>query len=205
MSRGYQALALLLITMALIFGGYRWGAHATNNAWEVKQAKAEREQAAKYQAEVARGDRTAAAYLTQHLDQEDRYEKLDDQFKALRKRVPLTLPARVAQGHPAAGPDAIADQGANSAGGLKLPADAGVPRLTLGAVWMWNSALAGRDLPAGACGAAAAAAGAQAACAADAGLDLDDAWANQKENARSCADDRKRLSSLIEFIKGGTP
>lgn len=203
-----RALALLLIAIALVAGGYGWGSHATENAWQAKQAKADREQNAKYQAEVLRGDAAAAAYLTEHLDQEDRYDKLDDQFKAFRKRHPLTLPARVAAHAPAA--TAAAPASAAAAGGVPAEhvelrgGDDPEPRLSLGAVWMWNSALAGRDVAAGACDAAAAADGAGAACAADAGLDLVDAWANQEENARTCAIDRQRFKSLIEFVKGRT-
>lgn len=202
MMRGYQALALLLFVIALVAGGYLWGAHATNNAWQAKQAKAEREQQAKYQAEVARADKASAAYLTEHRDQEDRYETLDDEFKALRKRVPLTVPARVAA-PAAAAPAPAADNGAARQPELH-GRDAPVPGLSLGAVWMWNSALAGQDVAAGACDAAAAAGQAEAACAQAAGLDVDDAWANHAENARACARDRQRFNSLIEYLKGRT-
>lgn len=202
-----RALALLLLAIALVAGGYGWGSHATDNAWQAKQAKAEREQNAKYQAEVARGDEAASAYLTEHRDQEDRYAKLDDQFRAFRKRLPLTVPARVAAHAPAAAAAAAtASTGDDTpAGHGDRPADGDpVPRLSLGAVWMWNSALVGRDVAAGACDAAAATGDAEAACAADAGLDVDDAWANQQENARSCARDRQRYQRLIDFLKGRT-
>jgi hypothetical protein len=66
---------------------------------------------------------------------------------------------------------------------------------------MWNSALTGRDTPAGACNAAAAAGAAEAACAAISGLSLDDAWDNHADNARSCARDRQRLQHLIDYVK----
>lgn len=204
-----MGLALkLLLAVGMAVAGYFFGAHTTDNAWQAKQAAAEREQAAKYQAEVTRGDQAARTYLTDHADQEDRYEKLHDQFRALRKRLPLTVPARVA-----APPAAVAAAApASAAAGDGVPGerlelrggDDPVPRLSMGAVWMWNSALAGRDVAAGACDAAAGAGGAEAACAQDAGLDVDDAWANQQENARSCARDRKRYQSLIDFLKGRT-
>jgi hypothetical protein len=206
MSRGYQALSLLLTAIALVGGGYGWGSHVTDNAWQAKQAKAKREQQAKYQAEVARGDTAVAAYLQDHADQEDRYEKLNDQFKALRKRLPLAVPARVAAA-PAArdSPAAASPPGCGNASGERMELHGGddpVPHLSLGAVWMWNSALAGQDVAAGACDAAATAGEAEAACAQDSGLDIDDAWDNQQENARSCALDRQRFRNLSEFVKG---
>ena len=200
----------LLLAVGLAVAGYLFGAHTTDNAWQAKQAKADRQQQAKYQAEVRRADTAVTAYLTEHADQEDRYEKLNDQFQALRKRMPLTVPARVAVAP--AGVAAAAPASAAAAAGVageRLELLGGddpvpVPRLNVGAVWMWNSALAGRDIAAGTCDAAAAAGGAEAACAEDSGLDLDDAWANQQENARSCASDRQRFKSLIEFLKGRT-
>jgi hypothetical protein len=199
-----EILAGFVILVAIAIGGYSYGVHVTDNAWQAKQAKADREQNLKYEAEVARGDTAVASYLSEHRDQEDRYEALDDQFKALRKRVPLTVPAHVPVAPPvgtAAASAALPDAG--TPGRIELSAgDHSVPRLSLGAVWMWNSALAGRDVPAGACGATAAAGGTEAACTEDSGLDVDDAWANQEENARSCARDRQRLKSLIEFLKG---
>lgn len=206
-----EILGGLLVMLAIAVASYGYGAHVTDNAWRAKQAAAERQQAAKYQAEVARADDAAAAYLQEHRDQEDRYETLDDQFKALRKRLPLTLPAVPAHVAVASAADAAASpapapaDGAEAGERLELRrSDSALPRLSLGAVWMWNSALAGRDVAARACDAAAAAAGAEAACAQDSGLDVEDAWANQQDNARSCARDRQRYRSLIEYLKGRT-
>ena len=62
---------------------------------------------------------------------------------------------------------------------------------------MWNSALAGTDVPAGTCGLADASV---EACAADSGLTVDDAWTNHDINVRSCAADRLRYRALIEFL-----
>ncbi|MFD2299913.1 hypothetical protein ACFSPA_14375 [Paracidovorax citrulli] len=76
-----------------------------------------------------------------------------------------------------------------------------MPHLTLAAVRVWNGALTSTDAPAGACGATAATEGAGPACAEDSGLTLDDAWANHRANARSCADDRQRYRALIDFIQ----
>lgn len=201
--RAYAALAL--IAAALLGGAFMWGGHVTDNAWQAKQAKADRAQAARYQAEVQRADTAAAAYLTEHLQQETRYEALDDHYKTLRQRLPITVPARVTAGAALGGAAAApADPGAAAPGRIELPAAVGAPHLALGAVWMWNSALAGRDVAAGACNPASATGAAEAACAEDSGLDVDDAWANHVANARSCARDRQRFEHLIEFLKGRT-
>ena len=103
-------------------------------------------------------------------------------------------------GVPAAG-GAPADHGQPAGAGLPpgLPADSGPGlALTAGAVRLWNSALAGRPVAAGACGAADAPAG---ACDADAGITLDEAWANHIENASRCSVDRINHRRLIEFIR----
>lgn len=117
-----------------------------------------------------------------------------------------SLAAVPADGVPAAGGAAPPEGPASAAAdagpaGLPpgLPADGGPGiALTAGAVRLWNSALAGRDTAAGACGAADAPAG---ACDADAGITLDEAWANHIENAARCGIDRINHRRLIEFIR----
>lgn len=117
-----------------------------------------------------------------------------------------SLAAVPADGVPAAGGAAPPEGPASAAAdagpaGLPpgLPADGGPGiALTAGAVQLWNSALAGRDTAAGACGAADAPAG---ACDADAGITLDEAWANHIENAARCGIDRINHRRLIEFIR----
>jgi hypothetical protein len=74
--------------------------------------------------------------------------------------------------------------------------------LTLGAVWLWNAALAGQaDLAAAACRVDAATGQADPACSQSSGLDLDAAFANHAANAASCAADRARHQRLIEYLK----
>ncbi len=82
--------------------------------------------------------------------------------------------------------------------------DSGDMRLTVAAVSLWNSALAGHDVPEGACSPDDAA---SAACAAAAGLTVRDAWRNQATNAASCAADRARYQRLIDYVQRvqGTP
>ena len=192
--------ARALIALALVGAGYWWGHTATDNAWAARQARQERATAQALAQEARRADQAAALYLTEHLDQETRYAELDSQYRALRKRTPLLVPAAAAlrtgacASAPApqpTGPPA-ADPGAG-------------PGLTLAAVRMWNGALAGADAPAGACGAAGTAPGADAACAQDSGLTLDDAWDNHRANAKSCLEDRRRYQALIDFLNHRDP
>lgn len=70
--------------------------------------------------------------------------------------------------------------------------------LTVGAVSVWNSALVGRAVPAGACGADG---GTEGACAAAAEATPDDAWENHAANAATCREDRTRYQSLIEHLR----
>jgi hypothetical protein len=114
----------------------------------------------------------------------------------------------VAAGGAAGGADDLAGPGLRGAlpaaggggDGAALADGAGAApdvRLTLGAVSLWNSALEGRLVPAGACRTADPA---EQACAADAGLSVDDAWDNHATNAASCAADRARLAGLIDYL-----
>jgi hypothetical protein len=78
----------------------------------------------------------------------------------------------------------------------ELRADAGVV-LSADAVRLWDSALAGRHMPASACGAAGQPA---SACAAATSYTLEDAWANLAANAASCRADRGQHQRLIDFV-----
>lgn len=188
-----RLLIALLAALALVSGGYWWGSAATNNAWTARQAKAEQAAARRLAKETARADQVVARYLTEHLDQEDRYAALATRYQDLRRRAPFVVrvPVVACAGSPAepGPPDAAQPVSVE-------PAE----RLTLAAVRMWNGALTGIDAPASACGAAGAAEGADAACAQSSGLTLDDAWANHAANARSCAFDRQRYQALIDFL-----
>lgn len=88
-----RLLIALASALALVGGGYWWGHTATDNAWQAQHAnalEAEREETAK---ETARADQAAANYLTEHLDQEDRYSVRaamalgDDNFASLSKKL----------------------------------------------------------------------------------------------------------------------
>lgn len=195
-----RLLSALAAAIALLGGGYWWGHTATENAWQARQAKADQKVRDQIAERVAGAGRAAVRLQDQLIEQRERYANLDTKYRDLRRRHPLVVP----------GPVAVAQCPPTEPAGLaaseiqRHEADAAVgssPRLTLAAVRVWNGALAGADVPAGACGAAGAAAGADAACADDAGLTLDDAWDNHALNARACAEDRQRYRALIDHLK----
>ena len=196
---------LLAPLLVLLAGGagYLAGDHDRNNAWLAKQALVERQAHAAYEAEVRRGRAAATEYITARSAMQTQFETLEGKFDELRQRGPLVVFRRAVAADHAAG--AGTAEAANTTATTADPAHVGAaggadPALTLGAVWMWNSALTGTDVPAGACGAADTA---DAACAADAGIDLATAWRNQEVNAKSCALDRLRYQRLIDFLTTG--
>lgn len=148
--------------------------------WEQRERQAEREAHEAYAENVRLGKRYAQA----QLGDERQARRHADQLNMERRHATLTL----AEPH-CMPPLARSD--------LRAPGPAG-PGLTADAVRLWNSALAGHDVPAGACGAGGAPAD---ACAADAGLTVADAWDNQAANALSCRIDRQRLNHLIDYLQ----
>jgi hypothetical protein len=193
-----RVLAALLLVIALVAGGYRWGAHATDNAWQAKEAQRLQAEADARESQMRRAEKASGALQAELQQQAITNDELTKAFNDYKKRNPI-LARRVADVAPAAGAAAAPASGdaapaAQRQGGAVGPD----PGITLGAVWMWNSALSGRDTPAGACGLADTSEG---ACAADSGVSLEDAWDNQALNARLCADDRLRHQRLIDFLK----
>lgn len=179
-------LMTLVVVAGLIGGGY-WAGHsvATADAQD-KAITAERAARKKYDEAVKKGEQAEADLIAERTANASRFNELQGAFNDVRKRIPLVaraacpvVPAAVGVGEP--------------------PDD---PSLSRGAVWMWNSALAGADQPAGACGAADTS---EAACAAAAGITLGAAWDNQAVNARLCAEDRLNHQRLIDFLKGRQP
>lgn len=205
-----RALPWLLLAAAVVGAAIGFRAHCIGIGelrerarWQQLEAQRDRDAAATYAENVRLGNRAAAAAADQ-VDAERSFSTtLQMERRHARLVTPVVCPARPVidgAGRRAAGVDGAAP---SAAAGEPPPtgdaADDGRPRarLTADAVRMWNSALAGRDVPAGACGAAADAGG---ACAADAGLTVDDAWDNAAANALSCRIDRARHRALIRYL-----
>ena len=213
-----KVAASLLVCIACAVVGYFAGDHQRDTAWRARQATAEREAGVRLRAEIARGEQATRAYATDFVDLTSRYAALQSQFHALTQHVPLALhlaPARplkpavarttgpVASGPPPfeVDPTEAASEASTVVPGLaQVDPDraAGDFVLSAGAVWMWNSALAGTDVPAGACSTADTS---ESACAADTSISLVDAWHNHARNAQSCAEDRLRYQRLIDFLQ----
>jgi hypothetical protein len=187
-------VATVSLLAACGFAVHEAGRMKERAAWQQKETQRAVQLAQDLQAEYERGRAASAKYQLGASALQASYLSLEGPTHDLRQRVSLVVPAR-RTGRPAPSPAATA-----SPADTPPPpeaADDGPPRLSLAAVWMWNSALAGTDVPAGACGLADTS---SQACAADAGLGVDDAWANHAINARSCAADRLRHRALIEFL-----
>lgn len=209
--------------LALVFGsGYFYGRDA---AVDKAQAQAKRQADAalvQFRADVAAGEKRTAEFFGRLQELVINGNTLTERLAS--NATPLTVirsgantsaclrPALVSAGPRAdvvAGAAAIDGPGLRPGGAAtgrasadSAPTDAPLPDpgvgLTLGAVSLWNSALAGVGMPAGACGADGRP---EPACAADAGLDVTDAWRNHVVNAGLCAQDRERLRQLTEHLK----
>jgi hypothetical protein len=197
----FQALAGLVM-FALVFGlGYQQGvAHQV-----AKDAKAVQQAQQAYQAERARGEQAAQAYTRDASALTSQFQTLTGQFHELSHRVPLVVhrPAVHAAGGrvPAVGAGqaspATTDDARDQPAQADVEGSAPDPWLSAAAVWMWNSALAGRDVPAGACGAADTS---DTACAVDTGLPLAAAWDNHAVNAEISATNALRQQRLIDYL-----
>lgn len=200
-------LAIATGTAALLIAAAAWihdaGEKEERAAWQVKETERVLQLTKDLQAEYERGRLASQKYQLAASALQTGYLNLNGPTHDLRQRVSLVLPSPV----PARRGDRLSSAPRSAAD--RPDTDAPAPgqeqrgafprsdRLSLAAVWMWNSALAGTDVPAGACGLAGTS---SEACAADSGLTVDDAWDNQTLNAKSCAADRLRFRSLIEFL-----
>lgn len=184
---------------ALLLAAGAWAIHDAGRTreralWQAAEARRATQFAKELEAEYARGRAASNRYQLGASALQTRYLTLEGPSHDLRRRVALVVP-------PAA-PDRRVERSGDPAQPV-VPGDAPRDlvdrghRLSLAAVWLWNSALAGTDVPAGACGLADTSV---EACAADAGVTVDEAWDNHDLNAKSCAADRLRHRALIEFI-----
>lgn len=193
-----SAAACVLASALAAAGGYAWGTHSARLQLQAERATAVAQSEQRARAAEALADGAVANYVQDHFAQQERHAQLQQLDRHLAPRVSLVVspPELAAPACATSAPGAPAQPPVAAA-----PAD---PALSQRAVWVWNSALAGRDVPAGACSAAAAAAGADAAagpCAEPAGVSLEQAWDNHAVNAASCAADRARYRQLIELLR----
>lgn len=192
---GYALIVLVVAIWAAALG-HRTGLRSADNAWRAKEAERLQANAAAREAEIRRGEKASGALQAELLAQSITNDQLTKAFNDFKRRHPIVV-ARSPAGQAAAGAAAAVPAPAQPPVHVdQVPAGSGLS-LTHGAAWVWNSALAGRDVPSGACGLADTSA---AACAAGAGIALDDAWDNQALNARICAENRTRHQRLIDFI-----
>jgi len=194
--------ASVLLAAGLGGLGYYAGDHNRNNAWLAKQATQERDHREAVQAEVRRSQAAAAKSISEQQALQTSYATLESKFNALVLRGPIVVFRAVSGSSGTCGERVDAavggkpDQAANVPDSGSAGGSFGLD-LSLGAVWVWNSALAGTDTPAGACGAADTS---PEACAAGSGISLEAAWANHVTNAKTCASDRLRHQRLIDYI-----
>jgi hypothetical protein len=194
-----ELLVGLLTIIAVFFLGYSQGAKHNEQKWQANQAKVERSARADYDAQAKRGEAAAAQYLADNRALQTQFNNLTEQYHALRKHTPMVSASRSCAGAGSAGhqPGDTPQARAANTLGQDGAADSATPLLTAGAVWVWNSALAGADQPTGTCSAADPTA---AACAVETSLTLDDAWSNHIANAQACAANRLAHQRLIDFI-----
>lgn len=188
-----------------IGSGSAWYAASSHYEAEAESARRVAEDAREEVREQARteGERIAQGLRTE-LAERARYthQLMERQSHAPRPLVASCGPAAQAAQLAAQPAPAVLSAGAAAEASepqlVLVPLPVPVAELSLGAVSLWNSALAGVDVPAGACRLDDATEG---ACAAGAGLRLEDAWRNHALNAQLCAEDRARYERLIEFVR----
>jgi hypothetical protein len=198
-------LAQVVLAAMLCASTFGYGYHRGHAADQAAHAKAEREAHKRFVDEIDKGREASRAYASDFTRLTTTFRTLQGQFHELSTRVPLVArrPGGAAPGRRVA---AVASEQAQPAApdiatGAEAPQNldsvAPDPGLSAAAVWMWNSALAARDVPAGACGAADTS---EAACAVDTGLPLTAAWDNHAANAEACAANALGQQRLIDYL-----
>lgn len=206
---GAALLALLL------FFGFQTGRDVERSAWLSRQAQQVQADQAQFNDRLQHANKAAAAAQNDARTARDFATQLQQEIAHVR--VPLVVPARSGACNvqpgvlAAAPPGVVASRNAPAVvDAAATPQPAPAPPdgaqgldddrsavLTLAAIRLWNSALAGAQLPAGACRADDPT---SSACAAASAADIDDAFANHIENAARCRQDRAQLTRLIDYL-----
>ena len=185
-----EVVLALLVGMVVLGCTWLAGANHNEQKWLAKQATVERAAHSKYEAEVVRSDKAVGAFVADYQAMQSDFQTLTEKFNAFRKRGPIVVAGGAAF--------CPVDHGSTPAPDPVNSDDLAGPLLTAGAVWMWNSALTGKDQPANTCGAVDPTA---PACAVATSITLDDAWDNHATNAQICAEDRLFHQRLIDLLK----
>lgn len=197
--RLFTSAALLVVAVVCAWWAGHEHAHRT---WAALQAQEARETAHAIDQEWERGDQAAQALRTELDTQQDRYNQLEGAYREYQRTYPLLTRTGSGAGSGHAMPAEAADVlPAGEAPPSSPPAQSGDgsdPVLTLGAVWLWNEALAQGHLPAGACGVTGTSA---TTCDAPSGITLSNAWDNHRVNAQICANNRIAHQRLIDYIQ----
>ena len=165
-------IAVLAIVCAGLWAwGYQVGDARSDARHAEQKASAVAAAHEQYAARVQLGDRAALRATERAINAEQSLGRVKQEVS----RAPITLVRSVAAACPTA--DDV--------------------EFTAGAVRLWNSALAGADIPAGACGVAGAP---SSACAAGTGIGLERAYANAIENHRRFQRCHAQLNGLIDLL-----
>lgn len=222
-----RLFAACIVLVAMFCAGLFVGKHLqTGQQLKANQASAEQGRAT-YTKAVDQGAAAVAQVQAQDAQTSLVQTAVETELTHVR-RTPLTLAAdcRMASGSLPGSPDRNAlvhhsqdehasdrrdaDASDKASLGAHTAQDLGVGQadgavdlpLTLGAVRLWNAALAGEfsdaALAADTCPAHDSTA---SACAAGAGLSVRDAWGNHNVNAAACARDRSQLAELIALLR----
>jgi hypothetical protein len=190
----WLALGALALAVVALYSSYCAGGSAAAARWHEAQAQASAAANKKLLLAVEQGIQASEALRTALAEQATNFTELERTADELRRRTPLVVTRTVVHSPPSERLNQAAAT-VSSEGGSPGPSS----ELSRAALWMWNSALAGRDVPADSCSLADTS---DAACAPGSGAAVEAAIANHEINARSCAVDRLRHSHLIDFLAG---
>ena len=174
-ARALAAVIGIAVLATLCAGLWAWGYQVGDARSDARHAEQKASAVAaaheQYAARVQLGDRAALRATERAINAEQSLGRVKQEVS----RAPITLVRSVAAACPTA--DDV--------------------EFTAGAVRLWNSALAGADIPAGACGTAGAPA---TACAAGTGIGIKAVHANGTENARRFNRCLTQLNSVLDLL-----
>lgn len=187
----WLALVAAALAAAAFWATYAAGGSAVDARWHAREAQAAVQANRKLLAAFEQGIAASEGLRVALTSQAASYNELQRAFNDLPPNTPLVVTRTVVRTirEPAAGQLAQSADPASDVGAA--------PELSRAALWMWNSALAGADVPADTCGLTDTSDG---ACAPASGATVEAALANHGLNAHSCAVDRLRYQQLLDLL-----